>query len=322
MVPTSSAGAGGSGPSTGTAGAAASGAAGSTPTAGTAGTTGMTGTAGTAPPVAGTAGTETAGTMGTATAGTGGGATADGYKPKCIAKGAELALIGDSWINYALGENLAPRLQQRAQRDGALAASDRFNDQAVGGSSLASGGIAPLIPTTWDTAKTVAMRADTTVKFVVMDGGGNDVLLGNAACLENGTGKAQDPSCQKTVMDATAAGRMLQARMKMDGVGQAIYFFYPHVPAGGWDMIDYALPMARETCEGMNSDTFQCTFVDTRDLFQGPGNTGVAMAQYIGLDGIHPTPAGMERLADELWKVMKEKCMAQTAESGGGCCTP
>jgi hypothetical protein len=30
----------------------------------------------------------------------------------------------------------------------------------------------------------------------------------------------------------------------------------------------------------------------------------------------------MERLADELWKIMKEKCMAQTTESGGGCCTP
>ena len=324
-VPTGAAGSGMSGPVTGAAGMA--------PVTGAAGSTPMTGAAGSPmPPVAGTMGSSAAGapaTSGTGgadgmamTAGTGGGAAEPaGFMPKCLTKGAELTLIGDSWINYPLGEYLAPYLERRARMDGALAQTDRYNDQAVAGSSLASGGIAPLIPTTWEPAKSAATRAGASaVKFVVMDGGGNDVLLGNAACLENGRGKAMDPSCQKTVQDATNAGRMLRQKMIADGVSQAIYFFYPHVPAGGWDMIDYALPMAKEVCEGMNSPTTQCYFVDTRDAFQGPGNTGVAMANLIGIDGIHPSATGMNVLADLIWKTMKEKCMAQGMSSG--CCMP
>lgn len=315
-VPSGTAGTG-VGPVTGAAG---------TPSVGTAGT----GTAGTAAPIGGAAGSSAAGGTATEMPGAGAGgmmaATAgagpepSGFKPKCLAKGAELALIGDSWINYAFGELLAPRLEERAKRDGALAQGDRYNDQAVGGSSLASGGITPLIPTTWDPAKQAAERAGTTVKFVVMDGGGNDVLLGNTACLENGAGKAMDPACQKTVTDATLAGKMLQQRMVMDGVGQVIYFFYPHVPYGGWDMIDYSLPMAKETCESMNSPTYQCYFLDTREAFQGAGNNGVAKGEYIALDDIHPSAAGMELLGDLIWKLMKDKCMAQNASSG--CCTP
>ncbi|HKP64788.1 MAG TPA: SGNH/GDSL hydrolase family protein, partial [Polyangiales bacterium] len=249
----------------------------------------------------------------------GGAAPASGFKPKCLAKGAELALVGDSWINYPLGEFLEPRLTSRAQKDGALMAGDRFNDQAVAGTSLASGGLG-LIPDQWPSAKSAAMRAGTTVKFVVMDGGGNDVLLGNSICLDNGRMRDQDPTCQATVQAATMAGKMLQTKMRMDGVGQAVYFFYPHVPAGGWDVLDYSLPMAKATCESMNDEKYQCYFVDTREAFQGAGNTGVAKAQYIGADGIHPTAAGDDLLADLIWKTMKDHCMAQPASSG--CCTP
>src|SRR5262249_42738204 len=153
-------------------------------------------------------------------------------------------------------------------------------------------------------------------KFVIMDGGGNDVLLGNQTCLDNGVGRAMDPTCMQTVTDATAAAVKLEQQMIADGVTQIVYFFYPHVPAGGWDMIDYALPLAKQSCESMNSDKFQCYLVDTRDAFQGPGNNGVAMAQYIGPDGIHPSAAGDDVLADLVWKTMKDHCMGQTMQSG------
>lgn len=267
---------------------------------------------------AGSGATAAAGGGATAAAGSGGSATS-GFKPKCLAKGAELALVGDSWINYPLGQFLAPRLAMRAQKDGALAQGDMYNDQAVAGTSLASGGLG-LISDQWAPAKQAAMAAGTSVKFVVMDGGGNDVLLGNQKCLDNGMKRDQDPDCQKTVMDATMVGKMLQTKMKMDGVGQAVYFFYPHVPAGGWDVLDYSLPMAKAVCEGQTDEKYQCYFVDTRDAFQGAGNTGMAMANLIGPDGIHPNAEGDDILADLIWKTMKDHCMAQNASSG--CCTP
>jgi lysophospholipase L1-like esterase len=252
-------------------------------------------------------------------AGDAGAAGATGFRPRCLSKGAELALIGDDWINYRLGEQLAPRLASRAVRDGALPQGSAFNDQAQSGFSLASGGLG-LLADEWAPAKTAAQTAATSVKFVVMDGGGNDIVLGQPSCLQNGTMREQDSVCQKAVKDATLAAMMLQQKMKTDGVGQALYFFYPHMPTGGWDVLDYFLPMARTTCTAMNDDKYQCYFVDTREAFQGPGNTGVAMASLIGSDGIHPTAAGDDILADLIWKTMKDHCMAQAA--GSGCCVP
>jgi lysophospholipase L1-like esterase len=290
------------------------------PTGGTgSSTTAGTGAAGATVVTAGAGGT---GTSGTGAGGAGGaaGAPASAFKPKCLAKGAELALVGDSWINYVLGELLAPALASRAIADGALKQGDSYNDVATGGTSLANGGIGPLIPTQWPTAKANAMAAGTSVKFVVMDGGGNDVLLGNSICLDNGVMRDKDPTCQKTVADATMAGLMLEQKMKMDGVGQAIYFFYPHVPAGGWDVLDYSLPMAKASCEGMNDDKYQCYFVDTREAFQGAGNTGMANTALLLNDGIHPNADGEKVLADLIYKTMKDHCMGQPAASG--CCTP
>jgi lysophospholipase L1-like esterase len=277
------------------------------------------GTAAVASVPAGAGASAAAGSGGVAEAVGGGSPAPSGFKPKCLSKGAELALIGDSWINFPLGEFLAPRMATRARNDGALAQGESYNDQAVAGTSLGSGGLG-LIPDQWPSAKAAAQAAGTSVKFVIMDGGGNDVLLGNTICLDNGQMRDQNATCQKTVMDATLAGKMLQTKMKMDGVGQVVYFFYPHVPAGGWDVLDYSLPMAKAVCEGQNDDNYQCYFVDTRDAFQGVGNTGEAMGSLIGPDGIHPNAAGDDVLADLLWKTMKEHCMAQSAASG--CCTP
>ena len=64
------------------------------------------------------------------------------------------------------------------------------------------------------------------------------------------------------------AGQILQQKIKMDGIGQVLYFFYPHVPAGGWEILDWSLPMAKATCESMNDANYQCYFVDTRDTFR------------------------------------------------------
>src|SRR5262249_47105007 len=162
---------------------------------------------------------------------------------------------------------------------------------------------------TWPDAKSAAMAAGATTRFVIMDGGGNDVLLGETKCLDNGAMRQNDPDCKKIVDDATAAAKKLQIQMIADGVQQVLYFFYPHVPAGGWDMTDYAFPIAKAQCEGMNNDKFQCYFVDTRETFQGVGNTGMANVQYLLADGIHPNAQGDDLLADLVWKTMKEHCM-------------
>jgi hypothetical protein len=270
-------------------------------------------TAGSGAAGAGSAGSGTAG----GNAAGAGGSAASGFKPKCLTKGAELALVGDSWINYT--EQLAPKLASRAIMDKALPAGGSYNDQAIPGTSLAGFGLG-LIPDQWPSVQAAAKAAGVTTKFVVMDGGGNDILLGQPACLTDGVGNEKNATCMQAVAAATMAGKMLQQKMIMDGVGQAVYFFYPHVYAGGWDVLDYSLPMAKATCESMNSPTYQCYFIDLREAFQGAGNNGVAMRDLIAADDIHPTAKGDNLLADIVWKTMKDHCMAQPASSG--CCTP
>ena len=59
--------------------------------------------------------------------------------------------------------------------------------------------------------------------------------------------------------------------------------------------LDYAAPLARDVCE--NSTALDCSFIDTRQPFEGH-------ADYITADGIHPTAAGSEVIAKLIWAVM------------------
>jgi hypothetical protein len=222
----------------------------------------------------------------------------------CLTKGSQLALIGDSYIEYI--NSLTPLLEARATKEGALKQGDHYDNQAVPGSSLAVGLI--LIPPQWDAAK---KASNNDIQYVVMDGGGNDVLLYNMQCLADGS--AQDPGCQQVSDDATKVAKEMMMDMKATGVKDVIYFFYPHVPAGGQDILDnYSGPKAKENCEGNNATDpdFHCHFVSLVDAFEGHPD-------YISGDGIHPSPAGAEVQADVIWKAMKDNCVGQAS----GCCS-
>jgi hypothetical protein len=223
------------------------------------------------------------------------------FHPPCLTKGDDLVLLGDSYVNYI--ESLEPRLTSHAQMDGVLKAGDRFSDHAVPGTSLAA--MAPLIPPEWyDDAKSLKPT------FIVMDGGGNDVLLWHSECLNDGA--SQDTGCQQVVKDATDVARMMMDDMIATSVKQILYFFYPNVPAGGADITNYAYPMAKEQCEARSDATFECTMVDMRPVFMGHND-------WFMVDGIHPLAPGMDAMGDTIWGVMKDHCMAQTEAQNCGC---
>jgi lysophospholipase L1-like esterase len=276
-----------------------------------AGTTGSM--AGTTPAVAGTSGAHgTAGMLSPATGGVGGvgvdtggmggaggqgaggtAGTVPGPPMPCIDSGSDLLVIGDSYIDYI--NPLVPPLEAKASADGQLPSGSGYNNNAVAGAFIAD------IERQWQTNK----RANP--KFVLMDGGGNDVLLGAPQCLIAGSN--QDPTCMGVVQSATEVGRRIVQDVKASGVKGSIYFFYPHIPAGGWDILDYALPLARQVCEEANDATFKCVFIDTRALFEGH-------VDYFFVDGIHPSVTGSDALADLIWTTMKQNCIAQAS----GCC--
>jgi lysophospholipase L1-like esterase len=294
----------GSGGASGAGGAAASG-----------GTSGSAGAAGSVAGSGGAAGRAGAGGAG-GSAGAGGaagsaGAPADAYMPPCMASPDQVVLIGDSYINYT--NDLAPLIEARAIEDGALMFGQQYRDYAQPGTSLATGGLqlfpstSPLIPPQWD----LAVREDPDIKFVIFDGGGNDVLTVNSACLEDGA--ERNPDCMKIAQDAIAAAKGLLADYKAGGVSEVIQFFYPHTPSGGHDLLDWALPMYQAACEAASTDSFHCHFVDTRPTFEG-------RPEYFASDDIHPSAIGAAALADQLYGVMKDECFAQP--SSKGCCKP
>jgi lysophospholipase L1-like esterase len=133
------------------------------------------------------------------------------------------------------------------------------------------------------------------VETVIMDGGGNDVLLGNPTCgLTN--------SCGGTITRAMDTAKQLMSDAAAHGIVEVIFFFYPHV--GGFaaalnGVLDAAYPQARDLCE--NATSIHCSFIDLRPSFEG--NAG-----YLMVDGIHPSAQGSEVIANLIWDKMQFNC--------------
>jgi hypothetical protein len=277
-------------------------------------TAGMTG----AMVTAGTTGTSVAGTTGTAGAGAGtgvaGGESVDAGTPVlpdageplvCMpgpTQGNTVLLIGDSYVDIN-AKAFGTELQRLAKAAGALGASDKYTDRSVSGTQLVGGLLQPSIPGQYMAEN----NSDGHVKTVVMDGGGNDVLLGDRNCI---TVQAPPASqhCVDTVAGTIAAAKTLMAQMASDGVEHVIYFFYPHLPGGGLGgtkaledaSVDYAIPLVQAACADAPLD---CVFVDTRGLF------GEAVADF--QDGIHPTVPNIQKISAKVWDVMTQACIAQ-----------
>lgn len=109
-----------------------------------------------------------------------------------------------------------------------------------------------------------------------------------------------------------AKGKELLQDMKATGVSDVIWFWYPHRPNGdGTDINDYTYPMLEALAKSLSTDTFHVVIIDTVPLFEGH-------PEYFYTDGIHANDMGEVKIADAVWKVMKDNCIAQSS----GCCMP
>ena len=227
----------------------------------------------------------------------------------------QVIIIGDSytnWVSHTLPADLAAKAGQTWRLYG------------VGGASMATGGVSTLIPDQFANALT----DDPNIKAVVMDGGGNDILVPDLKWVNGGNCK-NDPNspnvqvCKNIVQAAVDRAYVLMDDMVLAGVKDVVYFFYPHVPnnttLGGTApnaILDYAFPIVRDVCEGTESRTngaLRCYFIDMIPVFNGHSD-------YFTSGDIHPSPAGSAAMATEIWNTMVTHCVAQPASSG--CCTP
>lgn len=189
-------------------------------------------------------------------------------------KGSEVLVIGDSFL--AMSHDITKRLEQNAKNAGILDANDSFRDLSVSGTML-SGGISPNIPTQYMNG-----IRNGTVKYVIMDGGGNDCLAGN-------------------VNAAYAAARNLFVEMGKNSGLKVFYLFYPDPQGFLAGILKPNLDTLRPQIQQLvtNSVNPKGYFLDLRPTFEGK------YSAYILPDGIHPTTEGSYAAADAIWAEMQ-----------------
>jgi hypothetical protein len=193
------------------------------------------------------------------------------------------------------------------------------------GSAIAYGAGSLNIPYEFDTQ---AEGASTDIKVVIMDGGGNDVLVDNRQCMTT-----FDSTCMATVDKSVAAAESLLMDMASKGVQHIVYFYYPHLSTAGGGLLptpatsvnvvdDYALAKVEAFCCGTNfaSSTTNfscrgngpgtdCVMIDTIPSFVGHLNTD--SVSYLLSDNVHPNAMGSQVIANLVTQAMQKYCIAQ-----------
>ena len=262
--------------SSGSATAGSSSAAGSPAGGGASAGTSSGGASGSGSGTAGRGGTSSAGSSGSSSGGTGAGGTGAGACTKGQTKGADVAVIGESFI--AATHGITQQIEKQAKAASSLGQSEHYVDNSVSGTTLANN----QIPSQYTKA---AMAGK--IKYVLMDGGGND-------CLLNKNGDA-----------ALAAAEALFKTMAEKGTEKVQYFFYPDPIGANYNdlksCLDTLRPKMKALCDGLTAP--KCYWLDLRPTWNGHND-------YTS-DGIHPTAAGSIATGDVIWEAMKTNCIAQ-----------
>ena len=186
-------------------------------------------------------------------------------------------MIGESFI--ALSHGITQEIERKAKAAGSLGQNEHYVDNSVSGTTLANN----QIPSQY----TKAVQSSGTIRYVLMDGGGND-------CLINNNGDA-----------ALAAAASLFQTMGQNGTEKVLYFFYPDPVGSNYarlkQCLDALRPKMKSLCDGLTAP--KCNWLDLRVTWNGHN-------EYTS-DGIHPTSTGSVVTGDAIWKAMQENCVAQ-----------
>jgi hypothetical protein len=203
------------------------------------------------------------------------GCTMDMHNPK--ANEYEVQIIGDSIFD----------LSGDIQLDLKALSGKTYKDRSVSGEKIAG------IISQYDRA----ISGTPTLKTVIADGGGNDILQGSADC-------DSDPLTQGCidVIDYVADQmEVILDDMYTDGVDDCVWLGYYHLTLDEVEKneaVDYAYTL------------YPAIFADTRMNLYGPGGAYMIdprssiSASQVKSDGIHPTASGSQVLANMIWGQM------------------
>ncbi len=149
-----------------------------------------------------------------------------------------------------------------------------------------------------------AIAARPTIKTILMDAGGNDILMDvywSQACQTTST--TPSAACKAYINGVLDSVETLWTDMGNDGVDNIIHTGYYALKAGtlttlmyGKTKLNAAVAYADvELAKAALISQAEVTFIDPRASFAGKESS------YIKSDGIHPTNAGGKVIADLIW---------------------
>lgn len=195
----------------------------------------------------------------------------------------EIITLGDSIFD------LSGDLQMFLEQD----AGQTFRNYTQSGAELTGGVIATSVQNQYSDAK----QTDSNIETIVMDGGGNDILipamvLDPYGCRTHWWRRNIRSSCENLVNDTYVDLVNLLNTMDSDGVDNIIYLGYYELPRTNANLtkaVNFGDDRLGDAC---NNTTANCTFVDPR---------GQIPANHVLSDNIHPTTEGSRTLADLIW---------------------
>jgi lysophospholipase L1-like esterase len=195
-------------------------------------------------------------------------------------KGSDVVINGDSF--FALSGEIKTDLEKLARADGYIGSSESFRNAAVSGAKLAN------ITTQYSNTNPKPI-------YVIMDGGGNDVLL--TTCPTPPT-----VDCA-AIKNAIAGVQPLLDKMAAGGTKKVLWMRYAE-PGGNQASVikpklDILMPEIEKICR--KSVNPKVMWYDLRPVWGNKGIDGT-----YSTDGLHPTPAGAQATADAFWKAIKD----------------
>ena len=204
----------------------------------------------------------------------------------------QVVTIGDSI--FALSGKLQDYLEGYA--------GQTFRRYTLSGAELKGGILATDIVTQYAIAKSDNSNIDT----IVMDGGGNDILIPAITLFDPYDCKTQwyewgrlSNSCKNFIDDIYVDAVNLLNNIDADGVNNVVFLGYYYTKnALLWldsmeEAVDYGDMRLAQACA---NSTANCTFVDPRSTINDSN---------IIIDGIHPTNTGSLKLANLVWPVLQ-----------------
>lgn len=189
-------------------------------------------------------------------------------------KASEVTWIGDTWVTLPGTQHT--RVRDLARAAGAIGPTDDYTIAAAPAVTMAA------VATQYATQES----SQTKVKVLIMDGGTWDTIISGGS--------------DASVADVSATFRQFLTQVAADGtVEHIVYYLCPELPS--IPGVAALRPLLSQAC---TESLVPCHFLDLQPLWAGH-------PEYTDSSGIQSSAAGAKVIADAIWAIMQQNCVAQ-----------